>query len=344
MQLFSYLSTNEEKKATILRRTLVRAACRNLIASLVSLSAPGTAVFAQAPLTATGNQSLVYQGRIVRPDGSVPNSGMINFTLSVYSPAPGNCLLYSETQSIDMTGSLGMFNLKLGEGTRTDGGTHPYLSIFVNGSTLTGLACSTGNSYAAAASDERKLRVTFNDGGNVVNLSAVAIKSVPFALQAHQIDGWGLNNLVKVHPTISSPTTFTTVELAHVKAMGAGIGVAGCSANEILKWNGSAWLCSPDATGAAPGDAGYGSAAKGVVAFDTDAATSGIDVSSGVAKLSNTLVSSGTFGSANSVAQFVVDLQGRIRSASSVTIAIDPQQISSQGALSGQVLKWNGSA
>src|SRR5688500_9729116 len=93
---------------------------------------------------AASNESLVYQGRIVRPDGTVPSSGSITFTLAVYSPSPAKCLLYSESQTLNMTGANGMFSLALGEGNRSDGVAHPFKQIFVNGGTLSGLTCASG--------------------------------------------------------------------------------------------------------------------------------------------------------------------------------------------------------
>lgn len=287
---------------------------------------------------AASNQSLVYQGRVVRPDGKTPNSGSIGFSLSLYSPLPARCLLYSENQTVDMTGSQGMFSLQLGAGTRTDTLSHSFNQVFINGGALSGLTCANGDtSYSPSSTDDRDLVVVFNDAGTSVQLSAMSIKSVPFALQAHEIDGWGVNNLVKVS-SIGSPTTFTTAEMAVAKTI---TGLA-CASNEIIKWNGTAWACAADAIGAAPGDASY--AAKGIVQFDTDAATSGISVTTGVAKLSNTGVTAATYGSATAVPSIAIDAQGRITSAASTAIAIPASQLTQSGATTGQVLKWNGTA
>ncbi len=72
---------------------------------------------------------------------------------------------------------------------------------------------------------------------------------------------------------------------ALLAANGTGTALIGltCIANEVLKWSGSAWACSTDNTGGAPGDATY--AAKGIVQFQTDAATSGINVTAGLASI-----------------------------------------------------------
>lgn len=78
---------------------------------------------------------------------------------------------------------------------------------------------------------------------------------------------------------------------------------------------------------AAPGDASY--AAKGVVQFDTDAATSGITISSGIAKLANSGVSAGTYGTAAKIPQIQIDAFGRITSAASVDVTISTTAITS---------------
>ena len=81
------------------------------------------------------------------------------------------------------------------------------------------------------------------------------------------------------------------------------------------------------ATATAPGDASY--AAKGVVQFDTDAATSGITVAAGVAKLANSGVTAATYGSASSVPVIAVDAYGRITTATNSSIALAASQITS---------------
>jgi hypothetical protein len=275
---------------------------------------------------AASNQNLVYQGRVIRPDGNPIDSGNVTFSLSVYSPSSSHCLLYSETQTVAMDGSKGFFSLNLGSGTRTDGGSHSFNQVFVNNNTLSGLTCSTGSSFAAGGTDDRTLEVSLNDAGTRVALTPMTIKSVPFALQAHEIDGWNINNLVKVS-SVGSATTFTTAEMANAKAITG----ASCSINEILKWNGTTWACASDATGSSftsplttkgdligfngtaairlpagtngyvlqadsstasglkwaaastPADASYST--KGLVQFLTDASTSGVTISGGVANV-----------------------------------------------------------
>jgi hypothetical protein len=93
-----------------------------------------------------------------------------------------------------------------------------------------------------------------------------------------------------------------------------------------LKSNGTIWSCSAD-DNANPGDASY--AAKGIVQFDTNAATSGITVAAGVARLANSGVTAATYGSATQVPAITVDAFGRITSVTNTTIALSASDVTS---------------
>ncbi len=106
-----------------------------------------------------------------------------------------------------------------------------------------------------------------------------------------------------------------------------------CGNQQILKWNGSAWLCADDDDGGgtitevAAGTGLTGGGTSGAVTIDLD----------------NTGVTAQSYGSATAVAKFTVDAQGRLTAASEETIAIPSTAITQTGANNGQVLKWNGS-
>ncbi len=229
------------------------------------------------------NIGVTYQGRILRPTGEAVNSGVIAFSLRVFDPS-NNCLLWSEVQNLNMANTNGAFSLVVGSGTRTDGGSQTLKQVFTNAGTLGSLSCTSGSTYSPTASDDRTLSVTFNDGGTVVALTPMAIKSAPFAMQADQVSGYGILNLAKISGAGSATvlTPFQYDFLANLAAP-ATASSAPCSPNDILKFLGGVWSCAPDATGGAPGDASY--AAKGIVQFNTDAATSGVSVAAGIATI-----------------------------------------------------------
>jgi trimeric autotransporter adhesin len=193
---------------------------------------------------AGSSQGITYTGRIIRPDGNPANSGSITFTLKVMD-ASNNCRLWSETQTANMTDTSGTFAVVVGAGTRTDGGTQSLKQVFMNAGTLTGLTCTTGTSYTPGASDDRNLVVSFDDAGTVVSLSAVAIKSVPFALQADQVSGYGIMNLAKISGLgTATAMTGTQFDFLTNLAAPASASATPCIANDTLKFVGGVWTCA----------------------------------------------------------------------------------------------------
>lgn len=145
-----------------------------------------------------------YNGKITKPDGSALTSTNVVFTIGVYSPDPGRCLLYQETHTINMASSNGAFALAVGTGTRTDSGAHTFLRSFANSGTLSSLTCTTGNSFSPALTDDRLMIVSINDNGTTINLDPQTIRSVPYAMQAEQISGYSASNLVRVNGTAAT--------------------------------------------------------------------------------------------------------------------------------------------
>ena len=177
-------------------------------------------ILASSVVEAASNQQIVYQGRILKPDGSPEDSNSVAFTLSIYSSGTEKCLLYSEKQTLNMSDSVGAFTLNVGNGTRTDGGSYTFNQAFINAGTLSGLTCAIGTTYSPAASDDRVMYVSFNDGSGLVKLGPQAIKSVPFALQAGQIGGYGITNLVRISG-IGSMQTLAPGQVDQIAALPA---------------------------------------------------------------------------------------------------------------------------
>jgi hypothetical protein len=205
---------------------------------------------------AGSSQGITYTGRIVRPDGLAANSGSITFTLKVMD-ASNNCRLWSETQTVNMTDTSGTFALVVGAGTRTDAGTQTLKQVFTNAGTLSGLTCTTGTTYSPGASDDRNLVVSFDDAGTAVTLSTVAIKSVPFALQADQVSGYGIMNLAKISGLGTSTTmTGTQFDFLTNLAAPASATATPCAANDTLKYVGGVWTCAAGGGGGSSSTSG----------------------------------------------------------------------------------------
>ncbi|MBX3019464.1 MAG: hypothetical protein KF767_16375, partial [Bdellovibrionaceae bacterium] len=153
------------------------------------------------------NRRLVYQGRVLRPDG-LPLEGVFRVQVKIYSPDPKRCLLWGEEK--DVAFDKGAFSLEAGDPLKRlsgadAGGATNFTNAFLNESALalTGLTCSDGDTYTPGSTDDRVMVVTLHDGGNVVRTFDGPIKAVPFALHAtnsEMIGGYSAPFLMKVNP------------------------------------------------------------------------------------------------------------------------------------------------
>ena len=63
--------------------------------------------------------SVTFQGRILDPSGVPVEKAGVQFHVRLLTPNANLCSLYDETQTLDLTGSGGMFTISLGDGTGT---------------------------------------------------------------------------------------------------------------------------------------------------------------------------------------------------------------------------------
>jgi|GEM_PF-1118887 len=170
--------------------------------------------------TVKENRAFVYHGKLVRPDGTVPN-GPLSVTLKIYSPDPSLCLLWQESQTVEFTN--GGFSVELGhiahrKAGSAGGAATDFKQSFINNSSLVipSAQCASGNSYTPQAADDRLLFASIVDGASTIEVAAIPIKSVPFALQAEEIGGYGLANLMKISGAGSS-VTYSPNEIQSLK-------------------------------------------------------------------------------------------------------------------------------
>ncbi|MBS1970490.1 MAG: tail fiber domain-containing protein [Bdellovibrionales bacterium] len=146
---------------------------------------------------------LTYHGRILKPDGSALEGPAVQFTLQIRSPGNESCLLYQETQTINMSDSGGAFSLEIGAdptyrvAASVDGG-YSLAKVFANNSTLTLPNCAYGSTYTPNTADSRLLYISFNDGSGAQNLTAQKINYVPYAIESMQVNGYKANQLLRV--------------------------------------------------------------------------------------------------------------------------------------------------
>src|SRR4051812_33441911 len=91
------------------------------------------------PHVVLASTGLSLQGRILKADNTPVTSNNVQFRIQIRSPGAEDCLLYEETQTVNMSSSLGMFQLTVGSGARPsaliDGG-YAIDKIFSNASTI----------------------------------------------------------------------------------------------------------------------------------------------------------------------------------------------------------------
>lgn len=127
---------------------------------------------------------LTYSGRILKPDSTPVESTSVSFTIQIYSPDPAKCLLWEEQQTINMSSSDGVFTIEIGQASNRTAGLSTLENAFKNSGSFTSLTCVSGNSFTPAANDDRQMQVSFNDGSGTQHLTAMTIKSVPYAMYA----------------------------------------------------------------------------------------------------------------------------------------------------------------
>ncbi|WP_413585219.1 beta strand repeat-containing protein [Bdellovibrio sp. HCB274] len=207
-----------------------------------------------------------YQGRITDSSGGSPGFTMASFSFSIMVDTAGgnnpNCTLYREQKDLVPVSATGLFDVAIGEGTANFPNVSAKVHQYMNNSAT--VSCAEGGSFLVSSSDRRFLDVQFNPNGNTVwnhITPASEIRSVPYATNALTAESFG-----GLMPTDYIRKT----------------DVSTCTTGQFLSYNGTMMTCStPAGTGAI--DASY--SIKGLVQFLTDAATSGIVVTGGVARV-----------------------------------------------------------
>ncbi|MGZ3772720.1 MAG: beta strand repeat-containing protein [Pseudobdellovibrionaceae bacterium] len=219
--------------------------------------------------------SLTYQGRILKKDGTPLEFSHVSFVFQIADPA-GQCVIYQEqVNNIDMSGSGGVFDVAIGNGTIQYPLTASpsILDTFNNASTFTCGTCSLSNgtyscadgasTYTAASGDVRKLRVSFYDGAGWKTITPDnTIRSVPFA-------GYSLSaeSAQKLGTNVASDFL--------LKA-----GLPTCGVGTFLTWNGSALTCAA-VSGASGGTVTSVSSANGDLTVATGTTTPVLTLNSG---------------------------------------------------------------
>jgi hypothetical protein len=164
----------------------------------------GLSATAYATVSTPQTQTFTYQGQLLDSGNGSPLSGTITLALSIYDPT-GVCLLYQESQNVDVTTTKGMFSVQVGSATTStppsgkrttsDPGLTMF-DIFVNDGVLlrandSGTTNTCPGGYTPQPMDARKLRVVVTYGANTYQLSPdETIDSTPQAWVAETLQGY----------------------------------------------------------------------------------------------------------------------------------------------------------
>ncbi len=160
-------------------------------------------------------QAFQFQGDLTDLTGNIVTSNAVVLTFGVYDPT-ATCLLYEETQTLDLSQTYGKFNVTVGSapGNAKRSLNDPNLSlnqIFANSPSAiraSGAAhCTPG--YTPVVGDARKLQVTVvSISGTAANdiLSAQTITPVPYATYADSLQGKAATDLLQVNTTTAAVT------------------------------------------------------------------------------------------------------------------------------------------
>ncbi|WP_413613484.1 tail fiber domain-containing protein [Bdellovibrio sp. HCB-110] len=172
---------------------------------------------------AASPNSLTYQGRILKSDGTPLEYNNVSFLFEVTNPN-GNCILYREQRNtVNMMSSGGVFDVPIGSGTKLYPADPLYtlLDSFNNSKVQN---CDGGATYTPAQGDIRLLKVQFHDGVGWKSISPSSeVRSVPYAAFSLAAEKLG----TKTENDFVAKTIIPT-----------------CSAGTFLTWDGTNFSCN----------------------------------------------------------------------------------------------------
>jgi hypothetical protein len=322
-------------------------------------------IFCSGSIAFAAGSTLTLQGRILDSNGVPIQAPGVNFRVQVLTPNANECILYDETQVIDMTGSVGIWELSLNDGTGTVNPplTYTLAQTFSNAVpfTVNSTSCASGAgliTYTPNPGDERYVLISFKtismSGWEVMPL--MHLSHTAYATEAEQIGASPETALVRVAnggvPGAAAPlTTANFTEMMNVingnsaqymqNTPTAGSKLPTYSGGPGTPTAGSLWYDTSSNTvkyytGATTQTIGaIGSIGTVTQVNSGTGLTGGPITTTGTLSLAASGVTAATYGNSTSVPQIAVDAYGRITAATNVTVSGAPPIGVAGGDLSG---------
>ncbi len=174
-----------------------------------------------------GAQGITYHGRLLNASGAVVTASVVQFLIEIRTPGNEDCLMYSETQTKNLSTTGGAFAITLndGTGTRNDSSGLNFANVFANKGTVTfpGGTCAVGTTRAFAITDGRRVRAYFNDGtfAGWEAFPDEAMNFAPMAVESAQVSGYKASNLLRSDVGTTVPE-FTSTDITELISLVSG--------------------------------------------------------------------------------------------------------------------------
>lgn len=193
---------------------------KRVYATLITVTAGFLAFDAHA---ATNAQTTTVKGVLTDSSGTAPLLDTVDLVFSIYDKG-GTCILYEETDTLDLTTTNGFFSVQVGSLTGASKRTSndPGLAmadIFANHGTLTGHASC---SYTPAAGDYRNVRITVTPHLTMTATTLtpdVQLDSTPQAWAAENLQGFVPSDFIQSAAGVAGQAN---VNLANLQTLTGG--------------------------------------------------------------------------------------------------------------------------
>ena len=319
-------------------------------------------------------QSITIQGRVATAAGVSINGGAVLFRVQIVTPDANLCVLYDETQTLDLSQTNGLFSININNGSGLRNAPTTYtleqaisnrMSLSVDASYCPGSSASGPVLFSPAFDTNRKVNIAFRDPSTMAAYEAIPtmdLNPLPYAMEATRLGGYSSNSFLRVVDSgvPGSPASFSSAQFTELQNL-----IGGTSNNYMSTTSGATTgarlpTVSGNPSSPSAGSIWFDTSGSGALKYYDSSGTirtvgtgsgsstiSQITAGTGLLgggstgnitlSLSSSGVTAGTYGGASSVPQLTVDAFGRITSVTSIATGAIPAT-----GNSGEFLRYDG--